>query len=538
MSARAAAPPAVQTADGRVAGIVRNGVESFKGIPFAAPPIGALRWRAPRPVAPWKGVLLATHYRPACMQHGMYPPDAAVEPVSENCLYLNIWKPVAARATALPVMVWIYGGALENGSAAVQLYAGNKLARRGVIVVTANYRLGVFGFLALPALTAESKHHSSGNYGLLDQLAALRWVERNIAAFGGDPRKVTLFGQSSGSISISALTTSPLAKGLFQKAIGESGGLFEPIELFANLRLSGAERQGLRFMARAGARSLSALRSLPATRLLDVPFSPHITVDGYVVPRAPWESYAHHEANPVSLLIGWNADDGAVFLAHDRLTPRTYRRLLERSFPALIVRLLAPSPGRSAASAYTAAVSFSTDMRFRWDMWRWATFARRDELDPVYVYEFTRSPRFSIRSPYYHLGATHGVEMQYVFDHLGPGQGDWTAVDRDLAQVIPAYWTRFARTGNPNGPGLPSWPLFEVDRPQVMMLGAQIHAAPMPDIAPLRSIGRVYSTARYAASHWMLLASLALIAIAAITATIVRANRIRATSLQRRPPPP
>ncbi len=531
-------PPIVQTTDGRIEGVLRNGVESFKGIPFAAPPIGALRWRAPRRVTPWKGVLLATHYRPACMQHGMYPPDAAPEPVSEDCLYLNVWKPAAAGATPLPVMVWIYGGALENGSGAVPLYAGNELARRSVIVVTANYRLGAFGFLALPALTSESKHRSSGNYGLLDQLAALRWVRRNIAAFGGDPRNITVFGQSSGSVSISALTTSPLAKGLFQKVIGESGGLFEPIELFANLRLSGAERQGLRFMARAGVRSLSALRSMPAERLLRVPFSPHITVDGYVLPRAPWESYARHEANQVSLLIGWNADEGALFLAHDRLTPDNYRGVLERSFPGLIVRLLAPSPGRSAASAYAAAMSFSTDMRFRWDMWRWATLARRDELDPVYVYEFTRSPPYSNRSPYYHLGATHGVEMQYVFDHLGPEGGEWTTVDRDLAQVIPAYWTRFARTGSPNGPGLPRWPLFEVDRPQVMQLGAQIHAGPMPDVAPLRSIGRIYGIARYAASHWVLLATVALTAIAVLTAALTRLIRRCAASLQRPPPPP
>ncbi len=515
----------MQTTDGRVEGILRNGVESFKGIPFAAPPIGALRWRAPRPVAPWQGVLLATHYRPACMQHGMYPPDAAPEPVSENCLYLNIWKPAAAGARPLPVMVWIYGGALQNGSAAVPLYAGNELARRGVIVVTANYRLGVFGFLALPALTSESKHRSSGDYGLLDQLAALRWVQRNIAAFGGDPRNVTVFGQSSGSISISALTASPLAKGLFQKVIGESGGLFEPIELFANLRLPGAERQGLRFMARAGARSLSALRGMPAEKLLTVPFSPHVTVDGYVLPRAPWEAYARHQANKVALLIGWNADEGALFLAHSRITPENYRRVLERSFPALIVRLLAPSPGRSAASAYTAAVSFSSDMRFRWDMWRWATLARRDEHDPVYVYEFTRAPPYYARSPYYGLGATHGVEMQYVFDHLGPEEGEWTTVDRDLAQVIPAYWTRFARTGNPNGPGLRRWPLFAVDRPQVMLLGAQVHAGPMPDVASLRRIGRIYGIARYAASHWVLLATVALIAVAALTAALIRVIR-------------
>jgi len=299
------------------------------------------------------------------MQQGMYPPDAAKESVSEDCLYLNIWKPAAASASPLPVMVWIYGGGLENGSAAIPLYAGDRLARRGVMVVTISYRLGIFGFLALPALTAESVAHHSGNYGLLDQIAALSWVKRNIATFGGDPSNVTVFGQSSGSISISALTASPLAKGLFQKVIAESGGLFEPMELSSELQLKGAEAQGTQFMATTGTRSIADLRSMPAQKLIKVPFSPQIIIDGYVLPRAPWKTYEEGKANKVLLLLGWNANEGSLFLKHTQVTPTNYWRVLDEDFPSLLVRLLAPSLGDTNESAGRAAVAFNTDMRFR-----------------------------------------------------------------------------------------------------------------------------------------------------------------------------
>ena len=237
----------VATESGLVEGTDSHGVRLFAGLPFAAPPVGDLRWRAPQPPASWSGVRAADHFSPICPQHGAYPEDSPPEPSSEDCLYLNLWVPQRApdaRAATLPVMVWIYGGGLMNGSASTPLYAGDQLARQGVIVVTVNYRLGALGYLALPELTAESDHHVSGNYGLLDQIAALAWVHRNIEAFGGDPARVTVFGQSSGSISISALTTSPLAAGLFQRAIGESGGLFEPLQLSAGFSRSGPESGG------------------------------------------------------------------------------------------------------------------------------------------------------------------------------------------------------------------------------------------------------------------------------------------------------
>jgi para-nitrobenzyl esterase len=500
-TAEAGVPTVVKTADGSIEGTLRHGVQVFEGIPFAAPPVGRLRWRGPQPVKPWQAVLRATGYRAACMQNGMYPPDAPTGRLSENCLYLNIWRPVTASPKPLPVMMWIYGGGLENGSAALPLYAGEQLARRGVIIVTANYRLGVFGFLALPGLTAESIHHHSGDYGLLDQLAALQWVRKNIAAFGGDPGNVTVFGQSSGSISISALTASPLAKGLFQKVIGESGGLFEPMDLLPQLSLTGAQQQGEQFMARAGAASLAALRNIPADKLVRVPFSPQIIVDGYVLPRAPWKTYEERKANRVSLLIGWNAEEGAIFLDHSPVTPADYREVLGRDFPPFLVRLLAPDPGKDNQSARAAFVAFNTNMRFRWDMWRWAMLAERQEGDRVYLYEFTRAPPYPPSSRYYGLGATHGMEMQYVFDHLAAKGVEWTSVDRRLAEVIPAYWTDFARTGNPNGADLPTWPSFGRGQRQLMRLGTHIRAAPLGNLTPLRRISRVYRAPPGAGTH-------------------------------------
>ena len=462
------------------------------------------------------------------MQDGMYPPDAAKEAISEDCLYLNIWKPAAASASPLPVVVWIYGGGLENGSAAVPLYAGDRLARRGVMVVTISYRLGVFGFLALPALTAESAAHHSGDYGLLDQIAALRWVKRNIAAFGGDPANITVFGQSSGSILISALTVSPLAKGLFQKAIAESGGLFEPMDLSPQLQLKGAEAQGAQFMAAAGARSLAALRNTPAQRLIKVPFSPQIIIDDYVLPGAPWKTYAAGKANKVTLLLGWNADEGSLFLRHTHVTPTSYRQVLDQDFPSLFVRLLAPSPGSTVQSARRAAVAFNTDMRFRWDMWRWALLADRHAGDRVYMYEFTRAPPYPEDSLYHGLGATHGIEMQYAFDHLAPQGIDWTAADRRLARVMPDYWTRFARTGDPNGPGLPHWPRFLPQHPQVMRLGTQIRAEPIADVTPLRRISRVYDVAQYVVTHWIAMivaVAMVIAALVAVTWILIRHKR-------------
>jgi para-nitrobenzyl esterase len=484
----------VATRSGAVEGVPENGVMVYRGIPFAAPPVGRLRWREPQPPPKWSGIRRADRFSPICMQRGMYPPDAPVEPMSEDCLYLNIWAPAGAKPSSLPVMVWIYGGGLENGSASTPLYRGDRLARKGVVVVTFNYRLGVFGFLAHPELTRESVHNSSGNYGLLDQIAALRWVGRNIAGFGGDPHRVTVFGQSSGSISISVLTASPLARGLFERAIGESGGLFEPVEISSDYRLSGAEMAGQEFVRAAHTRSIAALRAMPAASLLAISFRPHPVLDSYVLADSPSDIYRARKEDPASLLIGSNAKEGEFFLKGRRIDPKNYMREIKRDFPSFLVDFLAPSPGATPATARDAAARFEGDMRFRWDMWHWARLGARD-ADPVFLYEFSRAPRFRPQSFYAGLGATHGVEMFYVFGHLWPMVANWAPQDRELADLVQSYWTNFAKTGNPNGSGLPRWPRFAARDGRLMVLGTPAHAAPVPDKASLNHIGDVYAAA-------------------------------------------
>ena len=287
----------VVTESGAISGVRENGLDVYKGVPFAAPPVGDLRWRPPAPVPPWTGTRKADAFAPACMQVGVSMPGETPPAVSEDCLYLNIWTPAKSAQEHLPVIVWIYGGGYINGSASMPLYWGDQLAHKGVIVVTIAYRLGPLGFLAHPELTRESPHHSSGNYGLMDQIAALEWIQRNIAAFGGDPKSVTIAGQSSGAMSVSILMASPLAKGLFQRAIGESGGLFEPLQLAPKYLLANAERDGEKYAASLGAASLQELRRLPAALLTgNAGGIVHPVIEPYVLPVSPYEAFSFRAA--------------------------------------------------------------------------------------------------------------------------------------------------------------------------------------------------------------------------------------------------
>jgi para-nitrobenzyl esterase len=486
----------VWTESGLVEGVQDSGIRVFRGIPYAAPPVGDLRWRAPRPVTAWQDIKTADRFSPVCPQIGAYPPESPPEATSEDCLTLNIWTPASAGAK-LPVMVWIYGGALANGSASTPLYHGDRLAARGVVVVTFNYRLGVLGFLAHPGLSKEARPASSGNYGLLDQIAALTWVRRNIAAFGGDPDKVTIFGQSSGAISISALVASPLAEGLFQRAIGQSGGLFEPVELDATFALAGAEKAGEGFAQRAGAKTLADLRRMPVEQLLKMRFSPHFNVDGFALRRPPYDTYAAGEQNDVDILVGTNADEGQLFLDKTVVTVANYNEVLARDFPSLLVQLVGATPGATDTQARASAAAFEGDMRFRWDMWAWARLAADAGRGRVFFYQFSRTPPYRQGDRYYGMGATHGMEMPYVFDHLDQQAVAWTAKDRELASIIPAYWTNFAITGDPNGAGLPQWPAFAASRTEVMVLGDTIEPQTIPSADRLERIDRVYAVVRF-----------------------------------------
>ena len=339
--------PMVRTDSGAISGVREGGLNIYRGVPFAAPPVGELRWRPPVAAVPWTGTRKVEAFAPACMQTGVSMPGETPPAVSEDCLYLNIWMPAKSLQKRLPVIVWIYGGGLINGSASMPLYWGDQLAKKGVIVVTIAYRLGPLGFLALPELTRESAHHSSGNYGLMDQIAALEWVQRNIAAFGGDPHCVTIAGQSSGSISVSILMASPLAKGLFQRAIGESGGLFEPLQLGPKFLLANAELDGEKYAASLGAPTLKDLRRLPASKLTgDAGGLVHAVIEPYVLPLTPYDAFNAGQQNDVALLIGSNAEEARAMVDVTHQTAATFDSDIAQSFGAL------PPPLPSSTAAW------------------------------------------------------------------------------------------------------------------------------------------------------------------------------------------
>src|SRR5271156_23914 len=353
------------TESGPISGVHEGGLSVYKGVPFAAPPLADLRWRAPTPVTSWTHTRKADAFAPACMQTGVSMPGETPPAVSEDCLYLNIWTPAKSAQEHLPVIVWIYGGGFINGSASMPLYWGDQLAHKGVIVVTIGYRLGPLGFLAHPELTRESAHHSSGNYGLMDQIAALEWIQRNIAAFGGDPRNVTIAGQSSGAISVSILMASPLGKGLFQRAIGESGGLFEPLQLAPKYLLANAEGDGEKYAVSLGASSLKALRRLPADRLSgNAGGIVHPVIEPYVLPVSPYEAFTSGRQNDVPLLLGSNAEEARSLTDVTHVKAATFDSDIEHSFGQLPAPLIAayptlPTKRRGRRGSTSSAISAS-----------------------------------------------------------------------------------------------------------------------------------------------------------------------------------
>jgi para-nitrobenzyl esterase len=457
-----------------------DGVLVYKAIPYAAPPVGSLRWREPQPPSPWRGVREAPGFAAACMQRGVSMSGEPPPPTSEDCLYLNIWTPPDAHGKRLPVIVWIPGGGFANGSAAMPLYHGDAFARRGVILVTVGYRLGAIGFLAHPTLTRESPHASSGNYGLMDQIKALRWVHENIAAFGGDPARVTAAGQSAGAMSVSALMSSPLAHGLFQRAIAESGGIFEPTELAPRFLLKNAEQDGERFLVARGASSIDEARRLPAASLLDgADEVTHPVIDPWVLPATPYDAYACGRQARVPLLLGWNAEEARALVDVADVKASNFEAAIEGSFGALPPALLQAYPHTTDEQARQARLDFERDLRFGWDMWTWARLqARQTGRDgrAAWLYVFDRRPPFPAGSVYAGWGASHYAELWYVFGHLDQQAWPWTTADRQLAERIVGYWANFAAYGDPNGPGLPRWPSFVGETGQAMHLDA--HPAP------------------------------------------------------------
>ena len=496
-----AAPVAVDR--GQIVGISEGGLTTYKGVPFAAPPVGDLRWREPQPVRPWSGVRTADHFAPACMQRGVSMPGETPPLISEDCLYLNIWSPAQKPDARLPVLVWIYGGGFSNGSASMPLYWGDRLARKGIIVVTIAYRVGPFGFLAHPGLTRESPHATSGNYGLLDQIAALKWVKRNIAAFGGDPERVTIAGQSAGAMSVSILMASPLAKGLFSGAIGESGGFFEPVQIAPGYLRANAEHEGEAYAQSLGATSLAALRALPAEKVLEgkLASGAHPVVEPYVLPNMPYDAFAAGKQNDVPLLVGANADEARAFLNLADLHASTFGADIEKMFGKLPPQLYEQYPHATDTEARQSRIDFETDLRFRWDMWTWARLQSATGKSKVFFYSFNQAPPFPSNSVRAGWGASHFAELWYVFDHLDQDPYQWSTSDRRLADAMSSYWVNFVKTGNPNAVGLPDWLEFKTDNGPLLTLGEPIGRGAVARPDRLQVFDAIYKQLRQSPLH-------------------------------------
>jgi len=481
-----AAGPQVPTASGTVEGTTSSDgkVRIFKGIPFAAPPVGNLRWKAPQSAAPWTGVRKATQFGARCMQGNIFGDMVFRDSgPSEDCLYLNVWVPAASAGARLPVMVWIYGGGFQAGATSEPRQDGEMLAKKGVVVVSMNYRLGLFGFYAHPELAKESGRNSAGNYGLLDQFAALQWVQQNISAFGGDPRNVTIFGESAGSFSVSALMASPLSRLLFQRAIGESGSMLGKSQ--AMRLLADSEADSVKFAESIGATSLEAMRAKPAAELLDAIMKARANgfrfwpnVDGYFFPQDPHDIYAAGQQASVPLLAGWNRDEGSMqgFFQKDDPTDASFVKRAQELFGGQANEFLKLYPHSTDAEAQRSAQDYSGDQFIAFGTWKWIEMQRTAGKSTVYRYEFDDAPPQPAGQP--SNGAYHSAEIEFVFEALPSKNFPWRPEDQKLSDLVSTYWTNFAKTGNPNGTGLPQWPQNDPTQFQVMHLSFDSHTEP------------------------------------------------------------
>lgn len=512
-------------------------VHAFTGVPYAAPPIGDFRWRAPQPVARWTGVRRATEFAPRCMQSTGWAKNSRSLQMSEDCLYLNVWTPAAhdAQGAKLPVLVYFHDGDLEGGDGSDARIDGASLAANGIVVVTVNYRLDVFGFLAHPEAIAESGYGATGNYGFLDQLAALKWVRDNIAKFGGDSQQVTIGGQGAGAVSVSAHMASPLSRGLFARAIGQSAGMFAPINAWPKEH---AQRVSMQFATRLGAPSLQALRAKPAQTLLDVTDADDETllfgfwpiVDGYFLTDSPEAVFTAGAQARVPLLIGSNSQEGhfSGILEGRAPSAENWRQALENLFPFdRPGQVMALYPAHDEQAVMRAGTALASDMMFGLSTRIWADLHRTTGTAPVYYYFFTqpRPPLSSVASkeqktddearPRPVMGAEHGAEVEYMFDNLAKQpQYAWTAQDREAARVFSSYVTRFIKTGDPNSQGLadihpsgarpdfkrdglPVWPAAREERSGLLRqsIGSETRTIVDTDSARYRLLHELYKAA-------------------------------------------
>ncbi|MBC9031155.1 carboxylesterase family protein [Sphingomonas sp. JC676] len=495
--AQAGNGPIVATEGGRLEGVVDPGASSiriFRGIPFAAPPLGDLRWREPQPALPWSGVRQASAFGPRCMQQPLYSDMMFRSPgTSEDCLYLNVWTPAKLDrppGRKLPVLVYIYGGGFMAGDSSEKRYDGAALARRGIVVVTMNYRLGIFGFFSHPELTASSPHHASGNYGLLDQVAALGWVKRNIAAFGGDRDHITIGGESAGSMAVSALMASPLSRGDIAGAIGESGAMMQKWTPPAGAEV---EKKGAAFAQSLGAPTIAALRAMPAEKLLgtqgnarDMPFD--AVIDGYFLTEAPSVTFSNGKAARVPLLVGSNSQEapGSAVFGERVPTLASYRAGLTRTLGDNADVIFNLYPAKTDAEVLPAATAVASDDFLALPTWKWFDLQRQTGAPTYYYYYAHVRPRFVTDTSGNPLpwGAVHSAEIEYALGNLDANPlYAWTEGDRKVSATMSGYFANFIKTGDPNGGSLPLWSKASLDPANIwrQTIDVDTRSVPFPE---------------------------------------------------------
>ena len=466
---------------GDVSGVAADGISVFKGIPFAAPPVGDLRWKTPAPVKPWSGVKKADTFANACMQ----PPNSQgnTAPVSEDCLYLNVWTPATAASARLPVIVWVHGGGFTGGSTSISMYDGTGFAKKGVVLVSLAYRLGPFGFMAHPDLSRE-RAQGSGTYGIQDLIAGLKWVQANIAAFGGDPGKVTIFGHSAGSAAVGFLAATPLSKGLFHRVIAMSGSSFTPLQTSSQgsfgmsipaLKL--AETTGSMFLAKLGVKTIAEARALSADAVQaatggGLTFRP--VADGYVLSNDMYTLYEQRKFNDTPVLLGHTSDESLAFGGNQTVTPAAFEKQVRDQFGPQADAILKMYPHATDAEAARATRHLRNDTSFAWNTWTWAREQSKQGTGKVFAYYYdNHGPQAE--------GSGHGSDVPFTFQTLA-GRRTPSKEDLALSDLISSYYVNFAVTGDPNGKGLPQWPAFTEKTQQVMVFDAAPGARTYPDL--------------------------------------------------------
>jgi len=496
-----------------------TGLQLYLGIPFAKPPVGDLRWKAPQPLDNWDGVRETKEFGPRPMQTNVYGDMVSrSDGVSEDCLYLNVWTPAKRDTKGLPVLVYFYGGGFVAGDAAEYRYDGESMAKKGIVVVSPNYRLNIFGFLAHPGLTAESPYHASGNYGLLDQLAALRWVKNNIEAFGGDPNRVTIAGESAGSISVSMQMASPLAKDLIHGAIGESGAGIKPT--LPPIPLAEAEKTGQEFVENAGYSGIKEFRALDTRDIYEIynasgRFGFPMVIDGYFLPESLPEIFNAGEQAQIPLLLGWNSAEipGMSFMQGKHYNEKDYVDVVKKTFPDDFDKVLELYPYESETEVEISATALASDRFIAYSTWKWFDLHRKNSDQPVYRYLFSklrpplvdegltsglaggtipRDPGFRTPEP---IGAPHACEIEYCLGNLHlVNTFVWSAEDYQVSRIMQNYFANFIKTGDPNGSNQPQWPSTEPNdpNPPVMILDVESQVENAGDDARYRFLDEFY----------------------------------------------